>query len=125
MVILLLNLLISVVSEKYDEITDKKDEIQLQEWASMTCEATIHVAFWYKNQLTTDFDMVSVISELVESENIEVLGITNRIKQTLKKEVISVMATKEELKDMAERMERHFDTGFNRIIDMLKQGKAA
>ncbi|MGF1702960.1 hypothetical protein L4D09_21970 [Photobacterium makurazakiensis] len=34
-------------------------------------------------------------------------------------------ATKEELKDMAERMERHFDTGFDRIVEMLKQGKAA
>ena len=68
----------------------------------MTCEATNHVAFWYKNQLKTDFDMVSVLSELLESEGNEILGITNRIKQTLKKEIVSVMATKNELKGVKE-----------------------
>ena len=72
----------------------------------MTCEATNHVAFWYTKQLTTDFDMVSVLSELLESEGNEVLGITNRIKQTLKKEVVNVMATKEELKRVETKIDK-------------------
>lgn len=42
-----------------------------------------------------------------------------------KTHVAQSYATKEELKDMAERMERQMETGFNRIIETLKQGRAA
>ena len=102
MVIVLLNLLISVVSENYDNITDKKDEIQLKEWAVMIVEATIHTAFWSEKELKSDFQMVSVLSQLLESEDSEVLGITKRIRQTLKKEIVSV---KDEIKGAETRIE--------------------
>ena len=118
------------MSEKYDEITDKRDYIQLQQWAAMTCEATNHMVYWYNDQLKTDFDMVSVLSQLEESEDSEVLGITKRIKQelkTVKKEI--VMATEDKIQKEIESVKvenkKDIAEAENRILSAIASLQAS
>ena len=77
MVILMLNLLISIISEKYDGIRDGQDTIRIQEMTVMLIEATAYNAWKGEQQLVA---MVSIFSQKVKASKTELLGITNRIK---------------------------------------------
>jgi hypothetical protein len=86
----------------------------------MNVEATIHTAFWFENKLKVDFQMVSVLSQLLESEDSEVLGITKRIRQTLRKEIASVMATKDGVEAQTKSVKMDIESVKEQTKDEIK-----
>ena len=83
LVIMILNLLIAIISEEYDKVRSNQEVTRFLEKAGMILEAVIHQSHRLCGS-ATPVGIITILSKKGEDENNEFMGLTNRIRSTIK-----------------------------------------